>query len=319
MTRARIASGTVFVVALAGCSHRGAAIAPPPVPMPASLDVAVTDAPDSIAGWLSDLGAYQLSARSGDTVHLEPVVDGAGPALVLHRVPARDARDALDAGVDVLLTADPDAIAYATTRADLTSVPTAWNRAYLLLVRADQSSDSEPAPARDTARAELATGAVRVEARPVSAWSDYPCPSPGGASTATDGIAAAARPRIVYSRTDDVARSVAARLVALGSSRRELLAAFSAALVNTGDPLRAEGVDPGDVAREVARGSAVAAVVAVPLPGCGVQDVPGMDPARTRIIPLIQTRERLIARRSLTGPVLAALAQAISDSAQAGP
>lgn len=287
--------------------------------MPASLDVAVTDAPDSIAAWLSDLGAYQLSARSGDTVHLEPVVDGAGPALVLHRIPARAARDALDAGVDVLLTADPDAIAYAATRADLTSIPSGWNRAYGLLMRGDQSSDSVPAPARDTVRAQLATGAVRVDARPASAWSDDPCPTPAGRSTATNGIATAARPHIVYSRTDDVARSVAARLVALGLSRRELLAAFSASLANAGDSLRAEGVDPGDVAREVVRGRVVAAVVAVPLPGCGFLDVPGMDPATTHVIPLIQTRERLIARRSLTAQTLATLAQAIGDSTQAGP
>lgn len=318
MIRARIATGSVLVAALAGCSHPGAPVATQPAPLPTTLDVAVTDAPDSIAAWLSNLGAYQLSARSGDTVHLEPVVDGAGPALVLHRVPARAARDALDAGVDVLLTSDPDAIAYAATRADLTSVPSDWNRAYGLLVRGDQSSDSEPGPARDTVRAQLATGAVRVEARPASVWSDLPCPTPAGAS-ATNGMAAAAHPRIVYSRTDDVARSVAARLIALGSSRRELLAAFSASLVNAGDSLRAEGVDPGDVAREVVRGNAVAAVVAVPLPGCGASDVPGMDPALTHVVPLIETRERLIARRTLTARMLATLAQAIGDSARAKP
>ena len=284
--------------------------------MPASLDVAVTDAPDSIAAWLSDRGAYRVSERVGDTVHLESVVADAGPSLVLHRVPARGARDAIDAGVDVLLTSDPDAVAYAATRADLTSVPSAWNREYGLLLLAGQLSDA--APALDTLRAELATGAVRVESRPGRASSTDSCADPG-APTAS-ATRAVARARIVYSRADDVARSLAARLIALGSSRRELLAALSPSLANAGDSLRAEGVDPGTVAEEVLRGGAVAAVVAVPrFSGCGVLTLPGADAASPRVVPLIETRERLIARRGLTGRALAALARAIGDSAQAGP
>jgi len=316
--RARTASHTAFLVALAGCSHPGAPVVPPLAPMPASLDVAVTDAPDSIAAWLSGRGAYRVSARVGDTVHLESVVADAGPSLVLHRVPARGARDAIDAGVDVVLTADPDAVAYAATRADLTSVPSGWNREYGLLLLA-QSSGAAPAPALDTLRAELATGAVRVEARPVRASSTDSCADLAGAPTA-GASTVAARARIVYSRTDDVARSLAARLIALGSSRRELLAELFPSLANAGDSLRAEGVDPGDVAGEVVRGGAVAAVVAVPrFPECGVSTLPGADATSPRVVPLIQTRERLIARHGLTGRALAALAQAIGDSAQAGP
>jgi len=292
---------------------------PPLAPMPASLDVAVTDAPDSIAAWLSDRGAYRVSERVGDTVHLESVVADAGPSLVLHRVPARGARDAIDAGVDVLLTSDPDAVAYAATRPDLTSVPSGWNREYGLLLLAGQSRDAAPAPALDTLRDELATGAVRVESRPVRASSTDSCADPAGAPTAS-ATSAVARARIVYSRADDVARSLAARLIALGSSRRELLAALSPSLANAGDSLRAEGVDPGTVAGEVLRGGAVAAVVAVPrFSGCGVLTLPGADAASPRVVPLIETRERLIARRGLTGRALAALARAIGDSAQAGP
>ena len=322
MTRARIASGTVFVVALAGCSHRGAPVAPPPVPMPASLDVAVTDAPDSVATWLTERGAYRSSARGGDTLHLESVVADAGPALLVHRVPARDARDAIDAGVDVLLTGDPEAIAYAATRADLTSLPSAWNRTYVLLVRADPPSDAERAPARDTLRGELATGAVRVEARPATASRADSCVAREGATPTPDGIAPAARPRIVYSRTDDVARALAARLVALGSSRRELLAALAPSLVNAGDSLRAEGMDAVDVPLAVQAGGAVAAVMAVSpmhFPACGFGPVPLTTTMQTRVIALIQTRERLIARRGLTGRALEALARAVGDSSQVGP
>lgn len=288
--------------------------------MPASLEVAVTDAPDSIAAWLSDRGAYRVAGRAGDTVRLEPVVADAGPVLLLHRVGPRHARDAIDAGVEVLLTGDPDAVAYAATRADLTSLPSEWNRAYVLLVRADPSSDREAAPAGDTLRAELATGAVRVEARPASASSADSCLEQGRATWSTDSIGGAARRRIVFSRTDDVARALAARLVALGASRPELVAALASSLGNAGASLRAESVDAGDLAREVRAGRAVAAVMAVPHAAtCGFGPEPGMDAAPMRVVPLIETRERLIARRGVTGRALLGLAQAIGDSSRIGP
>lgn len=321
MIRARIATGTAVVVALAGCSHPGAPIAPPPAPIPASLDVAVTDAPDSIAAWISDRGAYRVSARTGDTVQLESVAADAAPSLVLHRVPARGARDAIDAGVDVLLTADPDAIAYAARRSDLTSLPSEWNRTYVLLVRG-VASDSVFASRRDTLRAELATDAVRVDARPapVAAGADScgvvdfaaPGPTrPGGPSN----------PRIVYPRSDDVARALAERLVALGSSRAGLLASLSPALARAGDSLRAEGMDAREAVRAVQSGAALAAVLAVPAAerGCGVDDGSAGTGAVTIGIALIQTRERLIVRRSLTGPALAGLVRAVGDSSPAGP
>lgn len=290
--------------------------------MPASLDVAVTDAPDSIAAWLSERGVYRVSTRAGDTVHVEPVVADAGPALALHRVPVRGARDAIDAGVDVMLTGDPEAVAYARTRADLTSLPSVWNRTYMLLVRAAPSSDGDPAPALDTLRAELAADAVRVEARPATAMRAGSCVEPRGATTPATGVTDAARPRIVFPRGDDVARALAARLVALGATRRGLLAALAGSVANAGDALRAEGVDPREAAQAVESGGALAAVIPVSpmrFPECGFGAVPITNADLTRVIPLIQTRERLIARRSLTDRALAALAQAVSDSSQVGP
>lgn len=289
---------------------------PAPAPMPASLNVAVTDSPDSIAAWLSDRGAYRVTARAGDTVQLEPVIADAAPALALHRVPARGARDAIDAGVDILLTGDPETIAYAATRTDLTSVPSAWNRTYVLLVRGGVAADSGHASARDSLRTELATRAVRVEARPAPVeFGGDSCAAPDAASLGADDGTVPSRPRIIYARTDDVARALAARLVALGATRRDLLAALTPLMAQAGDSLRAEGVDVRDVTRAMQAGDARAAIVAIPAAhpdSCGAG-------GRSDAIALIQTRERLIARRSLTGRVIAALVQAVGDSAQAGP
>lgn len=262
-----------------------------------------------------------MSASTGDTVHLEPVVADAGPALVLHHVPTRGARDAIDAGVDVLLTSDPDAVSYAATRADLMSLPSEWNRTYVLLLRG-VGGDGVFGAQRDTLRSELATGAVRVEARPAPIAIDADtCSVADDAVPVTDGARARASPRIVYPRTDDVARALAARLVALGSSHSSLLASLSASLARAGDSLRAEGVEAAHAARAVQSGGALAAVVAVPptARGCVIDDASGTPAAATIAIALIQTRERLIARRSLTGRALAALTQAIGDSSQAGP
>ena len=281
----------------------------------------MTDAPDSIAAWLGDRGAYRVSARTGDTVHLESVVADAASSLVLRRVPTRGARDAIDAGVDVLLTADPDAIAYAARRSDLTSLPTEWNRTYVLLVRG-VASDGVVAPQRDTMRTELTTGAVRVEARPapVEAGADS-CGVTDDAVPAPTRTGGASKPRVVYARTDEVARALAERLVALGSSRVSLLASLSPALARAGDALRAEGMDAPDAARAVETGAVLAAVLAIPATerGCRIDQEPEANGAVTIGIALIQTRERLIVRRGLTGPAVAGLARALGDSSQAGP
>ena len=318
MNRVRIAQSIATVVALAGCSHPGAPVAPPPEPVPASLDVAVTDAPDSVAGWLGRSGAYLAPEHEGDTLRVEPAVSRAGPALLLHRVAPRDARDAIDAGVDVVVTGDPAAVAYASTRADLISVPTQWNRTYALLAPGSAGS-AAASPLLDTLREELAAGAVRVEARaaPDSGASSDSC---AGSDTTRSAAAApaGARPRIVFSRADEAAGALAARLVALGASRGRLLAALSPGLAAAGDSLRAEGVEGQDLWSAIGDGRAAAAVVALPPAGaCAVAVSPGRP--RVGIVPLVQTRERLIARRSLTDAALATLRRAMGDSSAVGP
>ncbi len=292
--------------------------------MPESLDVAVTDAPDSVATWLSERGRYRITGSARDTVRLVPTEAGGGPSLVLHRVRARDARDAIDAGVDVLLTGDPDAVSYAATRADLTSLPLSWNRTYVLVLAARPAADraSASTPMLDTLRAELAAGAVRVEARPAPPALPGEAglcstPSPAGATVAP----ARSRPTIVYPPDDDVARSIAARLVALGAAPGTPLGGLAPSLAARGDSLRAVGVDALGVDRALETGGAAAAVVAVasrPMQACRAASVPAPRVPMDSVA-LVQTRERLIARRGLTGRPLEALLRAATDSSAGGP
>lgn len=292
--------------------------------MPDSLNVAVTDAPDSIAAWLSARGWYHIAESARDSVRLVATGGDGGPSLVVHHVRARDARDAIDAGVDVLITGDPDAVAYATTRADLTSQALPWNRTYLLVLPAraapaDRASDF--APLLDTLRAELAAGAVRVEARsaPSSLGDAGLCaaPSPPGATAPP----ASTPPTIVYARGDEVARAIAARLVALGAAKSGPLGVLAPGLASRGDSLRAVAVDAAGVERALETGGAAAAVIAVsarPVQACHAATAP-VSPVPTDSVALVQTRERLIARRSLTGRPLEALIRTASDSTVGRP
>lgn len=324
MSRA-ICAGIVVVTALASCAHSHVTIAPvsAPAPVPESLDVAVTDAPDSIAAWLSERGRYRIGERARDTVRLVPTDADGGPSLVVRRVRARDARDAIDAGVDVLVTGDPEAVSYATTRADLISQPLSWNRTYVLVLpaRAAADSASNSTPILDTLRAELAAGAVRVEARPAPAFSGDArmCSTPS--QTGVTPPPSSAPPTIAYARGDEVARGIAARLVALGAAPAGPLGVLAPRLASRGDSLRAEGMDENGVERALETGRAAAAVIAVasrPVEACRAGSAPGLRVPMDSVA-LVQTRERLIARRSLTGRPLDAILRAATDSTVGGP
>src|SRR6185312_8630230 len=85
---------------------------------------------------------------------------------VLPQPDSGDLRDAIDRGVDLVQTSDPDVIEYASRRSGLTTVPLPWNRAYLLLLPSRSAGVGTAIPS-DTAslRAALARDAVRADAR----------------------------------------------------------------------------------------------------------------------------------------------------------
>ncbi|HWZ58891.1 MAG TPA: hypothetical protein VNW46_07940 [Gemmatimonadaceae bacterium] len=251
----------IALLALLGCAGHA----------PATPAVIPAAAPACVADTTSDTLRVDVT---DSTRQFSPVrtCEGRRWTFVIRKIDPRAARDALDAGIDVLVTADPAAIAYAATRSDYDSAPLPWDRLYVLAL---------PDPAPDTSRVsalrvDLAANAVRVEARP--AESPPPC---GVAPTATT----IGRPRLLYADDDSVARGLAERLVALADRPG---APVPASLAAAGSRLRAIGVPPKAIGGRVDDGAYV------------LQNPIGAQTTclRYTVVTLIETRPRVIVRRA---------------------
>src|SRR6267143_2917807 len=175
-------------------------------PLLADPGLAVTKpAPDS--SWPIGTGAYWATSATttpqeirahtsrGDTLVFKLAATGGG-----------DARDLLDAGVDLLVTRDRALRDYAATLKDLTVVALPWDRTYVYVT----------AEAGGT-RFDGLEQAVRAEARRAEGgfwWLDLrACGSASG--QASSPPASTGQRRILYSRSDPTARELAGRLAAL--------------------------------------------------------------------------------------------------------
>ena len=194
-----------------------------------------------------------------------------------------DARDAVDAGADVMLTDDAATVSYARSRGDLDAQPLPWERTYALLV----PGGAWPRVDRDA----LARDAVRAEARAAQGLGgdEVACGAEPSAR-ATPARAAGRARRIVYARADAIARDLANRLVALSDS----------AVV-------AAGLSRDAFAAELRSGAAAAYVLPLSresLDFCGETEAlnrraPWLDV--TTIVPLVDVRRRLLVRSGLRG------------------
>ena len=209
----------------------------------------------------------------------------AGVTFLLRPAAGGDPRDALDAGADILRTADPALLDYARTRSDLTVHPLPWSRTYVLVVPADRPGFAE-LTSGDSAvfRAGLARDAVRAEARgaePPFWWTGIgPCP-------ALDDPGPLDRPPassiVGYPRDDLVARGLAERIVALSD-----------------DPALTVGALPPRRMAETLRAGALRAyVVGMPRHALVPCRELGALPQDAILIPLIDTRMSVIARRGI--------------------
>ena len=153
---------------------------------------------------IRDLGFFKLL--------LEPVGDVVGPRIALRSATEAQARDLIDAGVDLVLTDSPALAAYAATQPDAMSIPLGWDRTWVVVTprQAALGLDSSA-----VFRSGLARDVVRANARPAQGpywWSDLTvCGMPPEASASTSRGSA----RVAYSRDEPVARALAERLVAL--------------------------------------------------------------------------------------------------------
>ncbi len=240
--------------------------------------------------WQAGTGAYALDTTGG-RVTVAPFGGTRRPVLVVRENGSRDARDLLDAGIDLLVTDDAAALSYAASRSEFVTVGLPWERTYVLAV------PGEAIPIDASVRAGLARDAVRVDARPAAApfwWTDSGATCglepPPGAGPIVSGPTADA---LVYPRDDAPARDLTGRLVALG--------------IGGGiTALRATGLATAELGAALASGRAAAYVVALPqttLEPCAVlraliARAPWLadGPAR-HLTPLVDVRRRAIVRR----------------------
>jgi len=228
------------------------------------------------------------------------------PVLRFRAAPARDPREILDAGEDLLVTDDPAALAYAATLPSVEALPLPWDRTYVLLA-AGTSSGREAEDAERAFREALARDAVRAEAR-----ASEPADT-GGAAPACESVAApvalaatdappappppGAGRRVVYPREDPTARDLAERLVALAAGRSgPAVPAWVTRL-----PRVAEGLPADAFAGALRRRSEAAYVLPRPrdsaLP-CALRLEAGPGWA---LRPLVDARRRVIAADDVAG------------------
>jgi hypothetical protein len=338
------AGGCAVVVGIAACGRTGAPASPLALAPTARLDscaaavdrshrivVAITDPTDSattaqarvaVASLVLDQVIAALGPRHcGERSMTWVVRTGAetDSPLDVRQVADRDARDALDQGVDVLVTRDVAVTAYATSRGDLTSVPLSWDRTYLLLVP-DRASIAAVAPSDSSGtalRSALASDAVSAESRPFASlhwWTQratcvsdtVTMPQPKSGSPL---LSVPTAQRIIYPRGDSVARALAERLAVLAATGSRSLADLAPRFDPTGTALSVVGLPAEQFARALSDGAAAAFVVAFPSrtsTTCHdqhqlIETIPwlalGTDGPGGEVVPLIETRARAIVRR----------------------
>jgi Bacterial extracellular solute-binding proteins, family 5 Middle len=223
-------------------------------------------APDR--GWPIGTGRYWVSGATATAQEIRTQT-AAGDTLVFRLTTGRDARDLLDAGVDLLITRDRAVLDYAATQARFVALELPWDRTYALL--------AAEAP---SARLDGLEQAVRGEARRADGpfWWER-LEGCGAAPTATPA-GATGRARTVFPRPDGAARDLAGRIAALTHG-------VSAGLASA------------DFAQKLAAGSETGYVVALPRqvadPCRAARDL--LPPWPSMIAALVDTRPRAVVRR----------------------
>jgi hypothetical protein len=160
-------------------------------------------APDS--SWPIGTGRYWATAGT-TTPHEIRAQSSAGDTIVFRLAPNGDARDLLDAGVDLLITRDRALRDYAATLPNLTITSLPWDRTYVLVTpevggtRLDGLEQSVRAEAR---RPEGGFWWLDLRSCGTSSNTSPPAPPPG------------TQRRVLYTRSDPTARELAGRLAAL--------------------------------------------------------------------------------------------------------
>ncbi len=195
---------------------------------------------------------------------------------------AGDARDALDRGADLLETADPSLLEYAARNPEFLVTPLPWTTTYVLLIPHGSAAFQSLVEGDSIVfRKSLASDVVQGEARealPPFWWEALTC---GSRPRLSPGIRAKAT--VLYSKNDPVARSLAERVVALS-------AAAGAS---------ARGADSAALLQALTTAQESAFVLALPRIALVPCRETGGWPAGATVVPLVETRSRLIVRRKV--------------------
>jgi hypothetical protein len=195
-----------------------------------------------------------------------------------------DARDALDAGADIVPTDDPELLEYARASTELVVHPLPWSHTYVLVIPPGQRGFDGLIPPDSAAfRSGLARDAVRVEARAAEGpfwWTTVgTCPdAEQSAIQSPRGL------RITAMSWDDpVGRALAERLVALSRQPMHVIG----------------GMHPRAPIPTIQGELGTAFVVPVPRIGLVPCREIAAWPAGATVVPLIETRRSVVVRRGV--------------------
>ena len=270
------------------------------------------------APWPEGTGAYRV-ASSGNVrngaLELVPVAaDGTRPRVVVTTANARDARDRLDAGADLVLTRDADVLGYAAARADVQSIPLPWDRTYVLLSPHELSISPATTPSADSARAALARDVVRADARAAEGPYWWRSISSCAQRAIEHSVPSRAfRSSVVYRADDRVASQLAERLVALAEMTRSTSNAgavdLTRDLLSSTPPAIAQGLQPAAFDSMFAR-PAVPLAYVIDIPSHAIAPCAYVNQLLARapwwsssesdglagLVPLVETRAHAIVR-----------------------
>ncbi len=293
--------GPTALITILGCAPRpGTALQSPalsarahPVSVTPACVTADTSAPARDTLYVVGVVSPSADSMPGDC---ERAGAGVAPVVITETPgPETDLRDVLDRGLpathaprpDVVVTRDPNVLAYTASSADYFIVALPYDRTYVLA-----AIDSAPAASSQTDREALARDAVTADTRGAVqpfAWLSPTCtalPSPPAARPV---------PVVAYAFGDAIARQLAERIVALAGARVPP-AWLPASIASSGAALRVAAIAGDSIANTIATGRAVAAVVALPRDPrtrCGTPNVP----LAWRELPLVDSRAHAIVRR----------------------
>jgi hypothetical protein len=248
--------------------------------------------------WPLGTGPFEPTDSAG-SVLLVPAQTSTATSRILVRPVAGDPRNAIDAGIDLIVTADPAALDYARSHPAFAVVPLAWDVTYVMLIaRTSGGPDSGRPAVPALVLEELARDALRVDARvaqPPIEWAEsYECSSAGRPTGRRSD-------RVIHSDGDGAARALAERLVALLTRPGASDDWMTILIPERRDRLVAAGLN-GDAFAAALRAGGDAAYI-VPLARAGAEPCAqiGLAHGAVRVLPLVETRTSVIVRRGLMG------------------